>query len=271
LLTGGKGGERVLQDLEEANAFVVPLDVGRSWFRYHHLFAGLLQLELRRAAPGEVAELHELAAGWFGEYGYTGEAVRHAQVARDWGMAARLLADYWPGLYLGGQAVTVHALLAGFPAEACAADAELAAVAAADELAGGSLEAAQPGLGEELRALALVSLGMTEFWAAGREEARRHLEQGVALARRIGRPYLEFSGLAYQASSETPRSLTRPQSSAGMRSSWPNGTAGPTSRPPATPTGPSQPCWPGRGGWRRQSPGCSGPSAPSDRKPSRRR
>ena len=60
-------------------------------------------------------------------------------------------------------------------------------------------EAAQPGLGDELRALALVSLGITEFWAARFEEAQRHLEQGVALARRVGRPYLEFSGLAYQA------------------------------------------------------------------------
>jgi hypothetical protein len=50
--------------------------------------------------------------------------------------------------------------------------------------------------GEELRALALVSLGLTEFWAARLEAAQRHLEQGVALARRIGRPYLEFTGLA---------------------------------------------------------------------------
>src|SRR5689334_12101186 len=47
-LTGGSGGERILQDLEEANAFVVALDAARSWFRYHRLFAGLLQLELRR-------------------------------------------------------------------------------------------------------------------------------------------------------------------------------------------------------------------------------
>ena len=53
LLTGGSGGERVLQDLEEANAFVVSLDAPRSWFRYHQLFADLLQLELRRTEPGE--------------------------------------------------------------------------------------------------------------------------------------------------------------------------------------------------------------------------
>ena len=60
LLTGGSGGERILHDLEEANAFVVSLDAARSWFRYHHLFADLLQLQLqlRHTEPGQVTELH---------------------------------------------------------------------------------------------------------------------------------------------------------------------------------------------------------------------
>jgi LuxR family transcriptional regulator, maltose regulon positive regulatory protein len=260
LLTGDSGGERALQDLEQANAFVVALDAGRSWFRYHHLFADLLQLELRRAARGQVAGLHRAAAGWFAEHGYPVEAVRHAQAARDWELAARVLADHWPGLYLDGQAATIHELLAGFPAEACAADAELAAVAAGDELAGGSLEAAERylglaerasvpatrqgqaqlllgivrlllarqhgnlpavaeeaqrlqvmadapdatglGLGDDLRALALISLGSTEYWTARFPEAMQHLDRGRALAHQIGRPYLEFTGLAYQATAE---------------------------------------------------------------------
>ena len=268
-LTGGSGGDRILQDLEAANAFVVALDAARSWFRYHRLFAGLLQLELRRTAPGEVTGLHAAAAGWFAGHGFALEAVRHAQAARDWGLAARLLADHWPGLYLGGQIATVHELLAGFPAEARAADAELAALAAADELAQGSLEeagryltlaaqgpvsvpagrrgrvqvllgvvglllarqrgdpaavieearrlraaaeapdAARPGLGEDLRALALINLGIAEYGTARFEEALQHLEDGVALARRIGRPYLEFTGLAHQAAIEIFRSFTR--------------------------------------------------------------
>src|SRR5580700_8344593 len=125
-LTGGSGGERMLAELEQANAFVVSLDAGRSWFRYHHLFADLLQLALRRTAPGEVTALHGAAAGWFAEHGFPVEAIRHAQAAQDWGLAARLLADNWPGLHLGGQAATVHVILAGFPAGATAADAELA-------------------------------------------------------------------------------------------------------------------------------------------------
>jgi LuxR family transcriptional regulator, maltose regulon positive regulatory protein len=266
LLTGDEGGERVLQELEEANAFVVALDAARSRFRYHQLFADLLQLELRRTAPDEIAGLHHTAAQWYADHGCPMQAVRHAQAARDWGLAVRLLGDCWPGLQLGGQAATVHAMLAGFPAEARVADAELAALAAADELARGSLEAAerylglatrgsasvpagrrgqlqvllgvvrlllarqrgnvpavadqaqrlqamaeapdaaQPGLGEELRALALISLGTTEVWSAQLEEAQRHLEKGQALALQIGRPFLEFSGQAHQEAIEGFRS-----------------------------------------------------------------
>ena len=265
-LTGGSGGERMLQELEEANAFVVSLDGTRSWFRYHRLFADLLQLQLRRTAPGEVTELHQVAAGWYERHGFTAEAIRHAQGAQDWGLATRLLADHWSSLRLGGQGAMTHELLAGFPADAPAADAELAALAAADQLAEGSLEgaeryvtlaergsaslpaarrgqvqlqlgvvglllarqrgdleavaeaarrlqtlaeapdAAMPGLGEGLRALALISLGIAELWAARLEEAERHLEQGVTLAQVIGRPYLEFTGLAHQAALEVFRS-----------------------------------------------------------------
>jgi LuxR family transcriptional regulator, maltose regulon positive regulatory protein len=62
---------------------------------------------------------------------------------------------------------------------------------------------------EDQGALALVSLGITEVWAARFEEAARHLERGVALAREIGRPFLEFTGLAYQAPIEFERSFAR--------------------------------------------------------------
>ena len=262
LLVSGSGGERALQDLEQANVFVASLDAARTWFRYHQMFADLLQLELRRTAPGEVTTLHRAAAGWFAEHGYPVEAIRHAQAAQDWGLAACLLAGHWPGLYLDGQAATTHELLAGFPASLPTADAELAVLAAADQLAEGSLEAAdrylglaerglasvpesrrdhvrlplgivrlqldrqhgnllgvaegarmleamaetadttQPGLGEDLHTLALISLGTTEYWTGQFEESLRHLERGVALARRTGRPYLEFTGLAYQAAIE---------------------------------------------------------------------
>src|SRR5260370_37878444 len=70
----------------------------------------------------------------------------------------------------------------------------------------GTLAAAQMGLGEELRAIALLGLGTTEFWTARFDQAQQHLEQARALAHRIGRPYLEFSSLVFQAILETLRS-----------------------------------------------------------------
>jgi LuxR family transcriptional regulator, maltose regulon positive regulatory protein len=268
LLTGDTGGERLLQDLEQANAFVVSLDAARTWFRYHQMFAALLQLELRRSTPGEVTGLHRMAAQWFTAHEFAAEAVRHAQAARDWGLATHLLADHWSGLQLAGQANTVHELLASFPVQAREADAELAMLAAGDELVRGSLEAAERYLtlvqrgsesvpdarrgqfgillgvirlmaarhrgdaaaaageaqrllavadarqvessrNDELRAMVLVNLGMAELWAAQFGAAEQHLGQGVELARRTGRPYLEFTGLAYQAAAENGRSFAR--------------------------------------------------------------
>jgi LuxR family maltose regulon positive regulatory protein len=273
LLTGDDGGEQVLRDLERANAFVVSVDAAQGWFRYHQMFADLLRLELRRATPGEVTRLHLAAAGWLAGHGFPVQAIRHAQAAGDWDLAARLLADHWPGLHLDGQAATIHDLLAGFPIGRLSADAELAAVTAADELAQGSLataerylglagqaaatapdarrgqlrlllgvvslllagqrgnaprvaeeaqrlaamaeggDATQPGLTEDLRALALISLGSTEFWAAG-EDAGRYLEGGRALACRIGRAYLEFIGLAHQSAADFYESFKRSAESA---------------------------------------------------------
>ena len=268
LLTGEAGGERVLQDLVEANAFVVSLDAPRSWFRYHQLFAGLLQLELRRTAPTEVGGLHRSAARWLAGHGFAVEAIRQAQAARDWEFAARLLADHWPGLHLDGQDATTHDLLAGFPDDVRAADPELATLSAAAELAQGALRTAEqyleradresasvpgpryeqaqllqgitrlmlarrrgdlptvaaeaerlrvladaatsapPTLGRDLNALALINLGITEHWTARFADAVRHLHQGRTLAHRIGRPYLELSGLSHLAAANVFQSFT---------------------------------------------------------------
>jgi LuxR family maltose regulon positive regulatory protein len=96
-LTGASGGERLLQDLEAANSFVVALDAGRSWFRYDRLFSDLLQLELRRSIPDEVTGLHRQAAEWLAGHGQPVPAIQHVRAARDWDLAAGLLADHWPG------------------------------------------------------------------------------------------------------------------------------------------------------------------------------
>ena len=139
LLTGRPGSERILLDLEDANAFVVSLDPGRTWFRYHHLFADLLRLELRRTLPEEVPALHRRAAAWFAQHGYAVEAIRHTQAAGDWHEAARLLADHSFSLTLDGQAQTIQVLVRAFP-PAASADPELALVRAGGVLVRGRLD-----------------------------------------------------------------------------------------------------------------------------------
>ncbi len=117
LLTGSAGSERILLDLEDANAFVVSLDPGRTWFRYHRLFRGLLQLELRRTAAASIPGLHRFAAGWLAGHGEVADAIRHRQAAGDWTEAAGLLTDHALSLTLDGQAGTVAELLRAFPAK----------------------------------------------------------------------------------------------------------------------------------------------------------
>jgi LuxR family transcriptional regulator, maltose regulon positive regulatory protein len=138
LLTGRSGSERILLDLEDANAFVVSLDPERTWFRYHHLFADLLRLELRRRLPEQVPALHQRAARWFAEHGQVADAIRHTQAAGDWPAAARLLADHSFSLTMDGQGQTVRALLRAFPPGTDYP--ELALVRAARSLARGHVD-----------------------------------------------------------------------------------------------------------------------------------
>ena len=140
LLTGRPGSEQILLSLEDANAFVESLDPERTWFRYHHLFADLLRLELRRRLPEEVPALHRRAAGWFTRHGQLAEAIGHTQAAGDWADAARLLADHSFSLTLDGQAQTMQALLLAFPPGGD--HPELALVRAMGDLAQGRLDEA---------------------------------------------------------------------------------------------------------------------------------
>jgi len=140
LLTGRPGSERILLELEDENAFVESLDPERTWFRYHHLFADLLRLELRRTLPGDVPRLHRRAAGWFTLQGQVVEAIRHTQAAGDWPEAARLLADHSFSLTLDGQAQTIQALVRAFPPGTD--HPELALVRAGGDLVQGRLDEA---------------------------------------------------------------------------------------------------------------------------------
>ena len=71
--------QQVLEKLEGANLFLIPLDDDRLWYRYHHLFTDVLRGRLgREAGRGAAALLHRKASAWFGRHGLLPEAIEHA-------------------------------------------------------------------------------------------------------------------------------------------------------------------------------------------------
>src|SRR6266702_4265513 len=89
-VTGQAGGKAKLAALERANLFLVPLDDRRRWYRYHQLFADVLQAHLLDEQADNVAVLHSRASGWFERNGEPAEAIRHALAAEDFEGAANL-------------------------------------------------------------------------------------------------------------------------------------------------------------------------------------
>ena len=285
LLTGRPGSERILLDLEDANAFVVSLDPQRSWFRYHHLFADLLRLELRRRLPADVPALHRLAAAgsssmarsptrsgtrrrratgrtrpgcwpitrsasrWTGRPRPSRRCCRRSRRAAADGLdlaLARATIDLARGrLDEGAAHLAVAETLRGEGApgrqhrlQVALASLQLSLARRRGNLAGvldqvNFLTAPVSGQSDEdialdsdLRAVALMNLGIVEAWSLANEDSVRHLQEGAELARAIGLPYLEVACLAQLAFASkiaplgTTRRLCRQAIALAERHGW---------------------------------------------------
>ena len=93
-VTEGEGGQEMLERLERANLFLLPLDDQRTWFRYHPLFADVLRQELLRAFPEELPLLHRRAAEWFLRSAAPEQAFRHAIAGDAVDLVTRIGDDY---------------------------------------------------------------------------------------------------------------------------------------------------------------------------------
>ena len=116
-LTGQDGGRAVLEALDRDNLFLVPLDDRRQWYRYHHLFADVLQARLLDEQPGRIADLHRVASSWYQEHGDPAEAIRHAVAGGDFGSAAALMELQMPTLQRDRRETTIRSWLEGLPDE----------------------------------------------------------------------------------------------------------------------------------------------------------
>ena len=124
-VTGNPDAERLLRRLERDNAFVVPLDSKREWYRYHHLFADLLRHELARAHPGLAAELHRRASAWYRDAEAIHEAIEHATAAGDFGDTIELITTHWYEFLQRGRQETVASWIDKLPSDAVVQDPNL--------------------------------------------------------------------------------------------------------------------------------------------------
>ena len=137
----------MLEQVERANLFLLPLDEVRGRRRYHHLFADLLRARLQQQQPGRVAGLHQNAAAWCEEHGLADDAVRHALAAEDTTWAARLIELDFDETFWPGERATVQRWLSALPAELAGGLPRLCLVRAVLALAGGDAEGAGPLMG----------------------------------------------------------------------------------------------------------------------------
>jgi LuxR family maltose regulon positive regulatory protein len=222
------GSASVLETIERENLFVVPLDMSRRWYRYHHLFADLLRTELQRSEPDLVADLHRRAAAWFEAQGLIDEAVRHLVAAGDIVGSADLIAADWVNEYNGGGLSTVTGWLDLLPDETVSQDPRLSVARAWIALSVGQLddaaewiEAVETGStadGGGISAQVAVSRAVHSFKtaevAAAREAARRAITldfddapQALSAAYCIYGSALYFSGSTHEAQAAFRRAV----------------------------------------------------------------
>lgn len=127
----------VLQNIEQGNLFLIPLDLSRHWYRYHHLFGELLRTELQRIEPELVEGLLWRAAAWFEIQGLLDEAIRGYVAAGDIAAGAELVAGDWADEFNGGGLSTVSGWLDLLPAQAVSRDPRLSVARAWIALARG--------------------------------------------------------------------------------------------------------------------------------------
>ena len=125
-----EGSAAMLDPLSRTNLFLAPLDDEGRWYRFHHLFAQLLRVELERREPGLAPVLHRRAYAWHREHGTTGEAIRHAIAAGAYAQATELIQGSWISYANTCRYDTVLAWLRRLPHEVLDGDVHLLLVQA---------------------------------------------------------------------------------------------------------------------------------------------
>jgi ATP/maltotriose-dependent transcriptional regulator MalT len=184
-VTGRAGSQAMLEDIERAGLFLVPLDEVRGWWRYHHLFADLLRVRLQAEQPGRVQALHRAAAAWYEDHELADDAVRHTLAAGDTAWAARLVERHVETLLGRSEGATLRRWLSALTAESVRDRPRLSLAQAYGAAQGFQVEALEALLDEAERAWAIS--GGEPYWdPAGRAvSVLANVPGGIAFLRAV--------------------------------------------------------------------------------------
>jgi LuxR family maltose regulon positive regulatory protein len=181
-VTGQGGGKAMLEALDRGNLFLVPLDDRRRWYRYHHLFADVLQARLLDERPGQVPDLHRRASAWYEQNGEPAVAIGHALAGEDFGRAADLVELAIPAMRRTRQEATLRGWLKSLPDEVVRVRPVLSVGLAGALLAVGEFEGVEGRLRDAERCLGAGSQAPSAGMAVNDEEFRR-VPAGIELYR----------------------------------------------------------------------------------------
>ena len=150
-VTGRTDSQAMLEAIERAGLFLMPLDQVRIWWRYHQLFADLLRARLRQEQPGKLSGLHRSAAAWCEAHGLVDEAIHHAVAGGDAVWAARLIERHFDALLRRG--ATVDRWMAALPEELFRSRPRLRLIQAIWAVMAGRVDEVVPMLADADRAL----------------------------------------------------------------------------------------------------------------------
>jgi len=150
-VTGRTDSQEMLEAIERAGLFLMPLDQGRVWWRYHQLFADLLRVRLQQERPGKLPGLHRSAAAWYEAHGLVDEAIHHALAGGDAAWAARLIERHFDALLRRG--ATVDRWMTELPEELLRSRPRLRLIQAVGAVMAGRVDDAVPLLADADRAL----------------------------------------------------------------------------------------------------------------------
>jgi LuxR family transcriptional regulator, maltose regulon positive regulatory protein len=162
-LTGHQDSQERLEQLEQANLFLVALDQERRWYRYHHLFADFLQARLQQEIEsGDLAKLHLRASEWYEKHDFPIEATSHALAAQDFERAETLMLTAVLELFVRSELATILNLLSALPEARRRANPQLSMAGAWALLATGQVEKVEEYLQDIEHSLGMVANGSAE-------------------------------------------------------------------------------------------------------------